>query len=235
MLDRHAEARATAAYFTQSREDLVAWLGNVKGRSVLDVGCGSGVLGAELRRRGASRVVGVELDPDAARVAATRLDEVFTGRIEEGVRALDEKFDIILCADVIEHLVDPWRALLDLHQVASTGCRFAVSIPNIRFAPALLQVAFGRGFHYEANGIFDSTHLRFFARPNIVELLSTTGWRPIRWGGPKIGRLRFARRAGSVLTRGWLDQWTYRQLFVEAVQSCESDHEDALTLGPAQR
>src|SRR3954466_2739730 len=77
-------------------------------RSVLDVGCGPGLLGAALKRRGVERVVGVELTPEAARRAAEVLDEVVVADVDvDELPFEDASFDCVIYGDVLEHLIDP--------------------------------------------------------------------------------------------------------------------------------
>jgi len=81
--------------------------------TILDVGCGTGVIGALLTRRGhAATVIGVELEEDVAAQARTRLDRVIVGDIQTvDVPYSRGYFDYIWCGDVIEHLVNPGRRL----------------------------------------------------------------------------------------------------------------------------
>ena len=82
-------------------------------RTVLDVGCGTGINGAVAKTRGA-HVTGIELDPVAAELARARLDQVLELDLTEdqGLAALgDRRFDLALFGDVLEHLSDPLAAL----------------------------------------------------------------------------------------------------------------------------
>lgn len=217
MLDDHAIGRDRGRYFHQGRSDFLDWLRIGPVGSVLEVGCGAGEMARYLRSAGAVRMVGIEVDESAARSARSVFDEVIELPVETALERLEEDFQLIVCADVLEHLIDPWRVVSQLKRVAADGAVLAVSIPNIRFLPALVRVAFGAGFKYERSGIFDSTHLRFFARPNVEEMLVGGGWRPMRWGGgPSSRRLELLRAMASAITRGGADQWQYRQTYVTA-------------------
>ena len=84
-------------------------------RTILDIGCATGALGQSLKRsRAGLRVFGIELDREMAAVARRSLDEVFEGDILEVLeqkRLGNTRFDCIIFADVLEHLLDPWDAL----------------------------------------------------------------------------------------------------------------------------
>src|ERR1039458_10646748 len=82
-------------------------------RVVLDVGCGTGALGAAYRRLNPrARVLGIEMDPGAAAIAAGRLDDVAVGDIEAGPLPFAPQggIDFIIYGDVLQPLQDPAAA-----------------------------------------------------------------------------------------------------------------------------
>ena len=202
-------------YYASDRSEFLDWVGG-RFERVLDVGCGSGANAPWYRRHGAREIVGVELDPASGAQAATVYDRVVNEDIEAAVQALDGRFDLIVCADVLEHLIDPWSVVRQLGTAAHADTILAISMPSIRFLPALVRIAFGRGFAYEDEGIFDSTHLRFFSRRDIELMLRNGGWAPRRWGAPRFEKLGSVRRLAQRATTGRSDQWLSRQLYVVA-------------------
>ncbi len=170
-----------------------------------------------LRERGGKRIVGVEIDQASIAIAAPLYDVFYPQAIEVALPLLDEKFDLILCPDVLEHLVDPWSVVRTFRDVAHPETVLAISIPNIRFYRALLRIAFGSGFRYEDEGTFDSTHLRWFTRGNLSELLTSTGWTPVRWGVSPPVRFAFLRSWLARLTRGLTNEYLGYQWYVIAV------------------
>jgi SAM-dependent methyltransferase len=147
------------------------------GARVLDVGCATGYLAERLGARGC-RVVGVEADPEAAAAAREHCELVVVGDVEDpAVRnELPRDMDVVLAADVLEHLRDPWSALAGLRgHLAANGCA-VVSVPNIGHWSARRELARGH-FPYAEHGLFDRTHLRFFARAGARELAAAAGYR----------------------------------------------------------
>jgi len=118
-------------YYGQGRPDLVARLPRPLGR-VLDVGCGEGAAATALRAAGATWIAGIEVHPAAAERAASALDEVVTGAVEDVLHRLSGPFDTLLAYDVLEHLLDPAAVLRSLHTQAAAGARLHVSLPNAR-------------------------------------------------------------------------------------------------------
>ncbi|HEY8103729.1 MAG TPA: class I SAM-dependent methyltransferase [Gaiellaceae bacterium] len=197
-----------AGYFEQDRAELVAKLPRPLGR-VLDVGCGYGGAARGLRAAGATWISGVEIEPNAAAEAETVLDEIRTGPVESELAGLTGPFDTILLYDVLEHLVDPWEVLRQLHGVAATGARVHVSIPNARHWSLLRDLSLRGTFGYTPAEHRDVTHLRWFTRRDLVELLESTGWRV---DGVDFGALRPVSRLAARFTRGRSPEFLAYQL-----------------------
>jgi 2-polyprenyl-3-methyl-5-hydroxy-6-metoxy-1,4-benzoquinol methylase len=190
--------RKPSGYYGQDRAELVERLPRPLGR-VLDVGCGEGAAAGPLRAAGAEAVVGVELHPPSAERAREVLDAVHVGRAEDVVPRLAGSFDTILCYDVLEHLVDPAALLRALTAIAAPDARLHVSTPNARHVSLLRDLAVRGTFGYADYGHRDATHLRWFTRRDLAELLAGTGWRPLEaWPGA----LRLASRIAYRVTRG---------------------------------
>lgn len=171
----------TAGYETD-RPDVQAHV-PAGARSVLELGCAAGALGAALKARGGVTVVGVELDPAYAAVAAGRLDRVVVADAESflaGDAPPEAPFDVLVCADVLEHLADPWAALERAVALLRPGGTAIVSLPNVLFWAALLRLVRERRWPREDEGIFDRTHLRWFSGDDAVALLRGAGLRGVR-------------------------------------------------------
>jgi glycosyltransferase involved in cell wall biosynthesis len=142
---------------------------------VLDLGCGGGYVGAELRKRG-HVVVGVDSFPDVE--TRERLDRLVVADLDGGLPSavLEEApFDVVVAADVLEHLRDPDRLLRELHGVCSPDAILVASVPNISHWYPRLRIGLGR-FDYDHRGILDATHLRFFTWRSFRGLAYRAGW-----------------------------------------------------------
>lgn len=165
-------------YFGQVRTEILPLLPDRAGR-VLEIGCGSGETLAYLKKIGiCDWIGGIEISPDAAEKANEKLDFLLQGNIETMDPPLEaESIDVILCLDVLEHLIDPWAVIGKLHGLLRPGGVIIASIPNIRNLRVLIPlVVFGR-FDYQDEGILDRTHLRFFTRSSAIELMECSGLR----------------------------------------------------------
>lgn len=152
---------------------------------VLDVGCGAGI-GAELLRKqyGSVHVTGIEPDPTFVGLARERMDDVIEGAIDgpdtTNRLASCEPFDLIVCADVLEHLVDPWSVLRGLVGNLAPHGHIITSIPNVRHVSTFATLGFLGTWPRRARGIHDTTHLRFFARRDILALGRQAGLECLR-------------------------------------------------------
>jgi SAM-dependent methyltransferase len=168
--------------------DLLSLIGSASGR-VLDVGCGRGALAAGLRQIGAETLVGIDHDPRATALAVG-YDQVMTSRIEDVDWEALGHFDLVVAADVLEHLKDPWAVL---RQLRRSGDRLAISVPNIGHFRVIANLTRGRFTYDPGGGVMDQTHLRWFTRNSLRDALRQSGWEPVRWGGPTSGKKRLVR------------------------------------------
>ncbi len=186
------------AAYTTSRSDIVEMIPR-SAHLILDVGCSNGTLGRSLKFVEPDRSVwGIEFDADFAAEAARHLDHVVHGdlnllnwRETLGGR----RFDCIIFADVLEHLVDPRRCLQQARQYLLPGGSIVMSLPNIRHLSALRAIFLGGNFPRRDRGIFDRTHLRWFTIRDAHDLLAEYGFKvsvmtqSLRWGDVGGGRM----------------------------------------------
>ncbi len=148
----------------------------------LDVGCFIGATGAYIKQKWPEcRVVGVEPVADAAAQARTRVDAVFEGFFEDmpageaGVKP--GTVDLVVFADVLEHMRHPWAALRHVKEWLSPDGAVLVSLPNIRNLNVLKELVSESSFHYRPAGILDITHIRFFTKADALRMFAQTGFK----------------------------------------------------------
>ena len=161
-----------------SHSVILAWLGDGGGRRLLDVGAAGGLLSRPLSARG-WRVTAVEHDAVAARELDGACERVIVADAE-ALPPLGGPFHAVLFGDVLEHLRDPARVLRDVGRDLAAGGRVIVSVPNVAHLWIRLSLLAGR-FDYADRGILDRTHLRFFTKRTLWELLRAGGLRARRW------------------------------------------------------
>lgn len=149
-------------------------------RDVLDIGCAAGDLARALSRQGC-RVSGVEVDEVAAQAARPHLEHLVVGDLETIDLIASQRgrrYDTVVFGDVLEHLRDPLHVLRQVPALLVPGGSIVVSIPNVAHASVQISLLQGE-FRYRSKGLLDETHLRFFTRKSVMELLAAAGFIPV--------------------------------------------------------
>ncbi len=195
-------------YFRQVRAEILPLLPLALGR-VVEIGCGGGYTLEHLRVTGRCQwTCGVELFPEAARLARQRVDEVYEGNIEQmDLPIAPASVDAILCLDVLEHLIDPWGVIRKLHGLLKPGGVVIASIPNVRHFRVVLPLLFSGRWDYTSSGLLDKTHLRFFTKKSAIALMESSGLRIDRSDATGLSgpRTRLLNALTFSLARPWLE------------------------------
>lgn len=171
---RSAPPSAPVGYFASARFDVLPHVPAVD--AYLDLGCGEGRFGEALKaRRAGTAVWGVEPNAAAAHEAEARLDQVIVGSFPDCRDAITRAFDCVVANDVLEHIEDPWAACGELADLLEPGGTLVASIPNIRNFATLATLALQGRWDYVDAGVLDRTHLRFFTRATMVEMIEAAG------------------------------------------------------------
>ena len=170
--------RQQAVYGDNAREDVAPFI-PTDARSVLEVGCGRGGFGPTLRRLlgDDASIIGVEAMPSEAATAQEGhgFDEVLTGYFPSALSGRDDRFDVVVFNDVLEHILEPWDVLDQVHErLTPSGCVVA-AIPSIQYAPVVTDLLRGR-WEYTDTGPLDRTHVRFFTKSSMVTMFERAGY-----------------------------------------------------------
>jgi 2-polyprenyl-3-methyl-5-hydroxy-6-metoxy-1,4-benzoquinol methylase len=150
---------------------------------VLEFGCATGYMTEVLKNRLGCTVVGIEIDRDAAALAEHYAERVIVGdaeTIDYAAELAGEQFDVVMFADVLEHLKEPADVLRRVRPFVAENGVVVASIPNIAHASVRLALLGGE-FRYREWGLLDDTHLRFFTRASIQDLFEETGYAVTHW------------------------------------------------------
>ena len=151
------------------------------GARVLDLGCGSGAIGRFLAARdgtAAGPIDGLTISADDAALAAPTYRRVEVADLDAA--HLPQLFapagyDAIVCADVLEHIRQSPRVLAECRALLAPGGRLLLSIPNAGYSGLVAELMAGE-FRYRTEGLLDETHVRFFTRRTLVDLLEQQGF-----------------------------------------------------------
>ncbi len=144
-------------------------------KRVVEIGCGPGSITKILATQGQCKVSGLEIDDEAIEKAKPYCELIFKADLNSSdwPRLLDdfERFDVVLAADVLEHLYDPWAALQHMATLINPDGYLVISLPHIGHA-AVLGCLMNGDFDYHDWGLLDRTHIRFFCLKNMEDLFA---------------------------------------------------------------
>ncbi|MGB5198593.1 MAG: glycosyltransferase [Sedimenticolaceae bacterium] len=149
------------------------------GAQVLELGCATGYMSEHLSTRKNCRVVGVDIDAASLEKAAPHCRRTLCVDVEARdwhAPLHGERFDVILCADIIEHLKDPEAFLISLRGLLKDDGRLVASVPNGAHAAIRLELLQGQ-LTYEDTGLLDRTHLHLYTHHSLMALLSNAGYK----------------------------------------------------------
>jgi len=201
-------------YYAALREDLIAFVPE-DARRVLEVGCGIGRTGKAIKekRGGTIEVTGVEKEADVAAEARNNIDKVIVGDVESISLPFERPyFDCIIYGEVLEHLRDPWGALLKHREFLKTGGVVIASIPNIAHY-RVVKMLRRKEWSYQSGGILDLSHLRFFTIKSIYDLFRRSRLDIIHVGN-KISASKIRKALNKVLRGALLHDITEQYIVV---------------------
>ncbi len=149
-----------------------------KGKRVLEIGAGPGSITRLLRDENNCRITALEIDNEAIKKLTTFCEHVYQADLNDSAwpRLLQTEgaFEVIVAADVLEHLYDPWSSLRSMKALLSDEGYIVVSLPHVGHS-AVIACLLEEDFEYRDWGLLDRTHIRFFGMKNIQALFEGTG------------------------------------------------------------
>lgn len=147
-------------------------------KRVLEVGCGPGSITKLLAQVNQCKMTGLELDQDAIKLVAPYCEKIIQADLNSAdwPRLLDDAggFDVVVAADVLEHLYDPWVTLKRMVPLLESEGYLVISLPHVGHA-AIAACLVNGDFDYRDWGLLDRTHIRFFGLKNMEDLFTQAG------------------------------------------------------------
>lgn len=211
------------SYFINPRLDLVSMMDYNPAQKVLEVGMGGGDTLLYIKQQKlASEAVGVDIvQLKGSNQEHPLIDKLYILDLENDLLPFQENyFDVIIAGDVLEHLVDPWRVLKELTKYLKPGGYILISLPNIRDMYAVIPIVLRGDFAYADKGLFDKTHVRFFCKKNMKELIKSTGNLKLDKILPiqNYGSQNLKRKVFNILTLKIFEEFVTSQYLIRAVK-----------------
>lgn len=218
-------ANKITEYYSNVRKDILPYIPRIPNARFLDIGCSGGNTLCYLKE---NKIITEGIGVDFMEIPGSNqnnplIDRFISADIQKQQLSLSNNyFDILLCADVLEHLQDPWSVLEYLRGFMKKNALLIVSIPNVREYSAFYKIFLKGDFRYATSGILDKTHLRFFCKKNIVSLVKDSGF-TMEKATPsfKTCPQQKRRKLISKLTLGLFDQFLAQQYIVTARKTAD--------------
>jgi 2-polyprenyl-3-methyl-5-hydroxy-6-metoxy-1,4-benzoquinol methylase len=136
---------------------------------ILDVGTASGTIG-KLCKANQFQIVGLEPNKIYANEAEPYYTTLINCSLDEASVEILSPFQVIILADVLEHMPEPHKSLSRLVSLQNKDSVFMISVPNIANIWVRINLLMGR-FDYQSRGILDKTHLRFFTKSSFKKMV----------------------------------------------------------------
>lgn len=145
-------------------------------KTILDVGCGGGIMAQILRRKG-HIIDGITISPKEAAAAKLYCRSVFVFNLENGLPTeISDKYDYVICSHVLEHICYPHLLLAGVKKHLKPDGLFLVALPNLMHYRSRWELVKGN-FNYEESGVWDSTHFRWYTFSSAYRLLDENGFK----------------------------------------------------------
>ena len=163
-------------------ENTISWIAQSveAGSDVLEFGPANGRLTRYLKEKKGCHVDIVEIDEESGSEAAQYAEVSYIGDEEGDIEKYywlsdNKKYDFIIFADVLEHLIHSDEVLKRCRRVIKENGKILVSIPNAAHNSVIIEL-FNDEFSYNPTGILDNTHVHFFTRSSFEKMAAASGW-----------------------------------------------------------
>jgi len=206
-------------YFSNIRRDIISFIGVEKDLNILEIGAGTGATLLELKSSGvAKKIMGFDIvDVNEYK---EYFDSFIIGNVEHDTIPFELIFfDSIILADVLEHLVEPQKTIQELIPYLKKGGHFYISLPNVRNYEVFYKIFIKGSFEYTDEGIFDKTHIRFFCKRDMLNLIQSFSELKLQKIESNLKHISSIKSTFNKVTFGIFEQFLSTQYFIKVTRN----------------
>lgn len=165
--------------YSNFKKTVISYVPEQEGLSILDLGCGTGETGTELKKKLGAEVYGISISKEECEAANKVIDGCYLYNLENGLPPeLNKKFDVVLLSHVLEHICYPENLLNGIKGVLKPDGIVVIALPNIMHYNSRFNLLRGN-FEYTEKGIYDYTHFRWYTFNSTPKLFEKHGYETI--------------------------------------------------------
>jgi 2-polyprenyl-3-methyl-5-hydroxy-6-metoxy-1,4-benzoquinol methylase len=176
--------------------------------TLLDVGCGAGNIGQNIKRQNAHiNIDGITLSQEEASAVSAHYNQVFIHNLENGLPQLipNERYDCCICSHVLEHIAYPQQLLGDIYRCLKRDGKLIIAVPNLLFYKNRMKLILGK-WEYAESGLMDYTHLRWYTKHSMLDLLELFHFKPVSFSADGAFPLAIFRKVLPENFITWIDK-----------------------------
>lgn len=163
------------------KEAIIRFIGFSANPVILDIGCAYGLLGAEFKKRTSCQFYGADISNKAITEAKQVLNNAWQVNLEEDFLNWPEElkgkeYDVVIISELLEHLFEPEKLLLNLKKLAKHDKFIIITVPNLLFWKNRLKIMLGQ-FNYTDQGVMDRGHIHFFTWVSFKKMIQEAGYK----------------------------------------------------------
>ena len=161
-------------YQTNIRNDIIEFIKNknIDQKNIFEFGGGSGFTSEKLCETFKCNAINLDLNIPELRSKKIEHIEGDINKIDLAKTVNNNKFDLILALDFIEHIDDTDKVMEIIKNISNKNSYLVVSVPNVKNIRVPFNIYFKNSFPRKDAGIFDKTHLRWFTKKDIKNLIN---------------------------------------------------------------
>ena len=168
------------SYQSNTRNDVINFILNkkrIRPKRIIEIGGGAGYTSKKLCEIFNCHGTNIDIKIPKDKAKGINHIEMDLNNIDSINDLNNNKFDLILVLDLIEHIEDTDKLMNFIKKISTKNSYLFLSLPNVKNIRIPFYIYFKNSFPRKSSGIFDKTHLRWFTKKDIIKLIIKNGYK----------------------------------------------------------